>query len=131
MRTFALAPSARVGYRRDMETSLPSAILKGLCPQCRVGKITKGILGLQKLCPHCGYDLYPEPGYYLGAMMVGFFATAFVTIPPTIALKFMGVEDTLLIAFPFLLYLGVGPFLFHYAKVIWAHLGYRLVNKLK
>lgn len=105
-------------------------ILKGLCPQCHEGKITKGFIGMQKVCPHCQYNLNPEPGYYLGAMMVSFFAIAVLTIPPVIILKLANVDDEILIAYPFIQYLILGPLLTHYAKVIWAHLGYNSAKKM-
>jgi len=104
-------------------------ILKGFCPECHEGKITKGFIGMQRVCPHCHYNLNPEPGYYLGAMMVSFFAIALLTIPPVIFLKVSGADDRLIIGYPFVQYLILGPVFTHYSKVIWAHLGYRSTKK--
>lgn len=105
-------------------------IRKGLCPQCHQGKITSGFIGMKRVCPSCGYDLHPESGYYLGAMMVSFFIVSVLTIPPVIALKVLGADDFWIIAYPFLQYLILGPLLMHYAKIIWAHLGYRAGKKM-
>ena len=80
---------------------------------------------MAKVCPNCGYDLHPEPGYYLGAMMVGFIAISIFTVPPVVMLKLSGADDSVLLAYPFLQYLILGPIITHYAKVIWAHLGYK------
>lgn len=84
---------------------------------------------MKKVCPGCGYNLHPEDGYYLGAMMVAFFLTSALTIPPVIYLKVTGAEDAVLIGYPFVQYLILGPLLTYYAKVIWAHVGYQAVLK--
>lgn len=86
---------------------------------------------MKKRCPNCDYDLHPENGYYLGAMMIGFVSISALTIPPVIILKVMNVDDTLLISYPLIQYLIVGPFILHYSKVIWAHLGYRAGYKME
>ncbi len=106
------------------------SILKALCPACRKGKVREGIFGIRKRCPVCDYDLHPEPGFYMGAMAAGFMLTAALTIPPTVALKFMNVEIGLLVAFPLLEFILVGSFLMIYCKIIWLHLEYRLTKRL-
>jgi uncharacterized protein (DUF983 family) len=106
------------------------AILNGICPQCSEGTITQGLVGMKRRCPKCDYDLHPESGYYLGAMMVGFLATTILTVPPMIVMKVMGVEDGILLSYPFFQYLVLGPLLIHYAKVIWVHIGYRATQKM-
>ena len=103
-------------------------ILRGLCPACHKGKITRGLIGIAKVCPSCGYDLQPEAGYYLGAMMVSFFVAAALTIPPMIAMKFANVDETVLSVYPFVQYAILGPLLARYAKVIWAHIGYHIAK---
>jgi uncharacterized protein (DUF983 family) len=56
-----------------------AAMLKGRCPRCREGKIfTYPVMKLAKFnimndtCPCCGVRLEPEPGFYQGAMYVGY-----------------------------------------------------------
>jgi uncharacterized protein (DUF983 family) len=110
--------------------SVPVAILKGLCPACRAGKVSKGVFGMEKECPICGYRINQESGYFLGAMMVGFLAASALTIPPVILLKVMGADDWVIIAYPFLQYAILGPLLIHYAKIIWVHAGYRAGEKM-
>src|SRR5690349_18094409 len=88
-----------------------SSIFKALCPACHQGRVTEGVFGMRKRCPHCNHNLYPEPGFYLGAMVVGFLFTAIVTIPPTILLKVLNVDEEILIVFPFLEFVFVGTFL--------------------
>ena len=53
-------------------------VLKGLCPRCRAGKIfahqavSWRFNRMHDTCPHCGVRLEPEPGFYQGAMYVGY-----------------------------------------------------------
>ncbi len=108
-----------------------SAIVNAKCPVCHTGKISSGYFGMEKACPHCGYDLRQEEGYFLGAMMIGFFATAALTIPPVLFLKFAGFEDSIIIAYPFLQYLVLGPLLTYYAKIAWVHVGYHAGERMK
>ena len=66
----------------------------------------------------------------MGAMVVGFFLTALVTIPPTIGLKLLNVEVKLLIAFPLIEFIFVGTFIVFYCRIIWLHLEYRMTDRL-
>ena len=106
------------------------SIFRGLCPACHIGRATKGLFEMHEKCPHSSYNLQPEPGFYLGAMFVGFLLTAMVTIPPTIILKILNVDINLLIAFPFIEFAFVGPFLLFYCRVLWLHLEYRVTDRL-
>ena len=109
---------------------LISSILSANCPECRQGSISDGFFGMKKKCPNCGYNLNPESGYFLGAMMVAFFITSFLTIPPMVYLKFTGADDRLLIAYPFIQYAIIGPVLIYYAKIIWVYVGHRADQKM-
>ncbi len=111
--------------------SLFQAILGGRCPECRIGKVSDGYFGMKKRCPHCGHDIEQENGYFLGAMMVAFFATAALTIPPVLILKFMGFDDSIVLTYPFLQYLVLGPLLTYYAKIAWVHAGYYAKHRME
>ena len=58
----------------------PKALLLGKCPRCHEGEIFRyPVIGhlwqfnqMHKVCPHCGVYLEPEPGFYQGAMYVGY-----------------------------------------------------------
>lgn len=59
-----------------------AAVLQGNCPRCREGQIfSHAAYNLSKFnkmnneCPHCGVRLEPEPGFYQGAMYVGYAIT--------------------------------------------------------
>ena len=67
--------------------NLVNALLKGKCPRCREGqmftypasKVTK-FNKMNEHCPHCGVRLEPEPGFYQGAMYVGYAFTLFALL---------------------------------------------------
>jgi len=107
-----------------------SSVAQGKCPECHAGKISKGFFGMERRCPHCGYDLNPENGYFLGAMMIAFFVTSLLTVPPLIVMKFMGVEDRVLFVYPLLQYLILGPVITYYAKILWVYVGHRAGKKM-
>lgn len=107
-----------------------SSVIWARCPACHQGKVTDGLFSIHKECSHCHYNFHPEPGFYLGAMAVGFFFTALVTVPPTIVLKVLNVDLVLLITFPFVEFLFVGTFLLFYCRILWLHLEYQMTRRL-
>ena len=65
--------------------SYAEALLHGKCPRCREGDIFHYPLGriskfnaMNEACPHCGVRLEPEPGFYQGAMYVGYAFTVVI-----------------------------------------------------
>lgn len=106
------------------------AIFHARCPQCGQGKITAGLFQMARRCAVCSYDLHPENGYYLGAMMLGFLVTAMLTAPPLVALKLWGADDFVLVYYPFVQLVILGPVLMYYAKVIWVHLAYHAGKRM-
>lgn len=55
------------------------AILEGRCPRCRTGKLFKykswapsKLTDMNKECSHCKQDFVIEPGFYWGAMYIGY-----------------------------------------------------------
>ena len=76
-----------------MEKSLVNALIKGTCPRCREGQMfTYPLTKLSKFnkmnehCPHCGVRLEPEPGFYQGAMYVGYGFTIAAILTISLAL---------------------------------------------
>ena len=67
--------------------SLAGALLSGKCPRCREGDIfahpatsLARFNRMNEICPHCGVRLEPEPGFYQGAMYVGYGFTVAVMV---------------------------------------------------
>lgn len=103
-------------------------IMRMRCPKCRKGGIFKGIYSMRKTCPVCGFDFEPENGYFLGAMIIGYFLGAFSTIP-TIAFLVFGTEVSrvMVVVIPVLQLLVTSPIFFHYSRTIWIYLDKRAV----
>lgn len=80
--------------------SLAAAILQGKCPRCRTGQIfahpSTSLTKFNKMnerCPHCEVRLEPEPGFYQGAMYVGYGFTVAVMVLIGVFLYALGVEN--------------------------------------
>jgi uncharacterized protein (DUF983 family) len=118
---------------REMSSrhSRPAALLLRLCPNCMEGAIYRQPFSMNPRCPRCDYDFYPEPGFYLGAMMVPYFFSALVTVPAAILLKVSNVEMMDLVRWLAILYLSTVALLLFYAKTLWLHLELRISNRLK
>jgi hypothetical protein len=75
----------------------PTALLQGKCPRCHTGdifmypvtRISKFNV-MNKICPHCEVGLEPEPGFYQGAMYVGYAFTIAVIVTVGIVLYLLG-----------------------------------------
>jgi len=106
------------------------SILRARCPSCHTGAVMKGLFTFYPRCEKCGYNFNPENGFYLGAMALSYLLIAMLTIPPMIALKVFNVDIAVLIAFPFVEFLVVGPLVIFYARVAWLHLEYRMTDRL-
>ena len=78
----------------------------------------------------CNYNFYPEPGFFLGAMMVSYLVTAALTIPIVIALKVSGASLTTLFVAPLVWYFFLRTFLLHYSRLFWLHVEYRMTSRL-
>jgi uncharacterized protein (DUF983 family) len=76
---------------------LATALLQGKCPHCRQGdiftypvtKITQ-FNKMNERCPHCGIRLEPEPGFYQGAMYVGYGFTVAIMVIIGVLLYLLG-----------------------------------------
>ena len=74
-----------------------NALLKGKCPRCREGDMftypATNLTRFNKMndtCPHCGVRLEPEPGFYQGAMYVGYGFTVAVMLIVSLILYLLG-----------------------------------------
>jgi len=77
--------------------SYSAALLQGKCPRCREGSIFTNPVSrlstfnrMNETCPHCGVRLEPEPGFYQGAMYVGYAFTVAVLVTIGIILYLLG-----------------------------------------
>ncbi|MFZ6009668.1 MAG: DUF983 domain-containing protein [Bacteroidota bacterium] len=79
------------------EKSYIAALLQGKCPHCREGNMFVHSAShlskfniMNKTCPHCGIMLEPEPGFYQGAMYVGYAITIAVIVVISLILYYLG-----------------------------------------
>jgi uncharacterized protein (DUF983 family) len=105
-------------------------VFRGVCPSCKTGKVTNGLFGIRKRCAVCDYNFFPEPGFYLGAMMVSFMVSAFILVPTIILLKFSDVQPETMIIWPIAQFILVAPILIHYSRVLWLHVEYSITDRL-
>lgn len=79
------------------QRSLINALLSGKCPRCREGDMfafsATSLSRFNRMhvsCPNCGTRLEPEPGFYQGAMYIGYGFTMAVTILVSLVLYLSG-----------------------------------------
>lgn len=77
------------------QVNLLQALAQSKCPRCRKGNIFQysalNLTSFHKMntyCPHCEVQLEPEPGFYQGAMYVGYGFTVAVTVIVSILLYY-------------------------------------------
>lgn len=107
------------------------ALLQGKCPQCHTGDIFKYPISghlwkfnqMNTECPHCKVRLEPEPGFYQGAMYVGYGFTMICIILVSIVLYatnyasewlYIGVIVALLVLFI--------PLNYRYSRIIYLYM---------
>ena len=91
-----------------------------LCPNCFTGKVFKGLLTLNKRCPHCDFIFLKEEGYYLGSMIGAYFLSAFLVIPVfVIGAFFFHLPVATLVLIGSVEVLVLSPLFYRLATLIW------------
>lgn len=107
------------------------ALLQGKCPKCRQGDIFKYSLVAQptkfnqmnKTCTQCGVYLEPEPGFYQGAMYVGYGFTMLCIILISLVLyAFDNISEWVYIAIITGLLIALIPFNYRYSRIVYLYL---------
>ena len=108
---------------------MASALLKGKCPRCREGDMfaypaTK-LLKFNKMnehCPHCDRRLEPEPGFYQGAMYVGYGFTLAVIILTSLVLYLLGnPSDAVYIGTVIGVMILLAPLNYRYSRIVYLY----------
>lgn len=111
--------------------SVGRAVLLGKCPRCRKGDIfTYPASNLSKfnqmneVCPHCGVMLEPEPGFYQGAMYVGYgFTVAIIVVVSIILYYFLGdPSEWVYIGTVVALMILLVPLNYRYSRIVYLYL---------
>lgn len=110
--------------RQIFATSRLGALLKGLCPRCRAGKIYRRALTMHERCPVCDLKYEREQGYFLGAMGVSYVLGLSVLTLVLVVLSYgvfpewpayKALLPTLAIYLPML------PFITRASRILWIH----------
>ena len=114
------------------------AIRKSKCPRCHQGNLFKsslfsgqGVYNMHKRCAVCDQDFELEPGFYWGAMYIGY-ALYTLYMLTAIALLFFGTALTLNQSFA-LTMLGaliMVPYIARRARVWWINIAIRYNKKI-
>lgn len=112
--------------------SLATALLHGKCPQCRIGNmftfsVSEHLFQFNKMnekCPHCQVRLEPEPGFYQGAMYVGYAITIACIVLVSFVLYFLAghPSEWVYIGTVTGLMILIIPFNYRYSRIIYLHL---------
>lgn len=106
------------------------AVLNGLCPKCRKGKIfeypfysVRHFDDMHELCPNCKLRYEIEPGYFIGAMYVSYAISGAVALIAGFILFYLagdpgGWTYAAVIA-PMMIV--IAPINFRMSRVIWLH----------
>ena len=99
------------------------AIWKGLCPQCRVGRIFSGAVRMNERCPSCGVVFSREPGYFSGAMYFSYALAigVILTILAALALVLRGWPLARLLIAAGGLFVPLIPAVFRYSRILWIY----------
>lgn len=112
------------------DVSKLQAVLGGLCPKCRKGKMFSkpfysptGFDEMYEYCPHCGLRYEVEPGYFTGAMYVSYaISGGFALVLGFILFYFAGDPDGWVYAVVIApVMVVIAPVNFRVSRVIWLH----------
>jgi hypothetical protein len=105
-----------------------SVIVNMKCPRCHEGDlysapITEGIYKMYKECPKCKQPYELEPGFYWGAMYVGYGLSAFYMLS-TVCIFLLGFNLSVNMSFAISILGGIFifPFIARVARSIWIHM---------
>lgn len=112
------------------EKSLTDALFKGKCPRCREGRMFTYPLSqwhrfnkMNKVCPHCGVRFDPEPGFYQGAMYVGYAFTISVLVVVSLLLYILGNDsDVVYISTVIGVMVLIAPLNYRYSRIVYLYM---------
>jgi len=109
-----------------------AALLHGKCPHCRKGDIFQFPLSkslskfnvMNECCPNCEVRLEPEPGFYQGAMYVGYAITVACIVAVSIVLYFFAghPSEWVYIGAVVSIMILIIPINYRYSRIIYLYL---------
>jgi uncharacterized protein (DUF983 family) len=107
------------------------AILSNKCPRCLKGPVFRGLLTMNETCPNCGWTFEREPGYFLGALISGYFLSAFSVVPTLVLGHFVfGLDILPVVAIAVAQVVILQPLIYRYARLIWIHVEQNMTRNL-
>lgn len=102
-------------------------IISNTCPNCKEGKVFKGIFSYNHICTVCKYAIEREPGYFLAANMISYSIGFFVILPTLLLLLFtFDVSGTTLAIIPSIELIILLPFLFRFSRLFWLYFDFKI-----
>jgi len=106
-----------------------TALLLGKCPRCHRGDIFTHPISriskfnvMNKSCPHCGVLLEPEPGFYQGAMYVGYaFTIAVLVIIGGLSYLLGNPPDWVYITMTIGVMVLIAPLNYRYSRILYLY----------
>jgi hypothetical protein len=78
---------------------------------------------MNETCPHCGVRLQPEPGFYQGAMYVGYAFTVAILVVVGIILYFSGdPSEWVYIGVVIGIMIVIAPLNYRYSRILFLYL---------
>ena len=78
---------------------------------------------MNRECPHCGVRLEPEPGFYQGAMFVGYGITVAIIVTISIILYVVGdFSDWVYMTASIVAMVLLAPFNYRYARILYLYM---------
>ncbi len=106
------------------------SIFRFKCPHCHEGDLYKssltsmnGIYNMHEKCTECGQRYELEPGFYWGAMYIGYaLSSGYMLIGVSIAIFLMGLSVNQSFALVIILGLFFLPLIARFARSVWINL---------
>jgi uncharacterized protein (DUF983 family) len=110
--------------------STAEAVMSGKCPRCHKGDVFAYPLKhlskfnqMNRTCPHCGVMLEPEPGFYQGAMYVGYGFTVAIIVMVSIILFLLGdPSEWVYIGTVIAIMVLLVPLNYRYSRIVYLYL---------
>ena len=107
---------------------LLSSIFGMKCPKCRQGNLYKGsifegIYNMHKKCPNCEQHYEIEPGFFWGAMYIGYgLSSAYMLVGTILSIFVFGISPMQSVFLVAVLGIIIFPLTARLARSIWVHI---------
>jgi uncharacterized protein (DUF983 family) len=98
------------------------AVLRLRCSYCMRGPVYAGFFRMYERCPVCGIQHEREHGYFLMAIVFGYFFYLAVLMPLSIWLYRIRLPMWQFVTVITVVSIVLIPPVFHYARVLWLHI---------